>query len=160
MTTFYAHIATQFGQLLALSDGTALTGLYFVGQKHEPAIEASWQEKSGLPLFAQTAKELNEYANHKRTTFNVSCKVVAGTPFQKKVWTQLNTVSYGATKSYSDMANMLGAPQSVRAIATAIGKNPLSIIIPCHRIIGSNGNLTGYAGGIERKKMLLTLEQQ
>ncbi|EDM45425.1 methylated DNA-protein cysteine methyltransferase [unidentified eubacterium SCB49] len=101
--------------------------------------------------------QLQEYFAGKRTKFD--CKLsLKGTAFQKKVWTQLQTIPYGKTVSYQKMAKELGDPKVIRAAASANGKNPISIIIPCHRVIGSDGSLTGYAGGLHRKKWLLALE--
>lgn len=104
-----------------------------------------------------TVLQLEEYFEGKRKTFNLKLSP-EGTDFQKRVWTQLQEIPFGKTTSYQQMANQLGDPKVIRAAASANGKNPISIIIPCHRVIGSDGSLTGYAGGIHRKKWLLEFE--
>ncbi|MEZ4857261.1 MAG: methylated-DNA--[protein]-cysteine S-methyltransferase [Flavobacteriaceae bacterium] len=108
-------------------------------------------------ILVETMTQLTEYFEGKRTAFNLPLKP-QGTPFQKKVWTQLQQIPYGKTSSYQEMANTLGDPKVIRAAAAANGKNPIAIIIPCHRVIGSDGSLTGYAGGLHRKKWLLQHE--
>jgi len=102
---------------------------------------------------------LDEYAQGKRTIFDIPYSIAFGTSFGQKVWRAIMTVPYGKTCSYSDIAKEIGAPRSVRAVASSVGKNPISILIPCHRIIGSNGGLVGYAGGLEKKRELLFLEK-
>ncbi|MAZ73130.1 MAG: cysteine methyltransferase [Flavobacteriaceae bacterium] len=102
-------------------------------------------------------QQLTEYFNKTRTEFNLLL-APEGTEFQQKVWTALQTIPFGKTASYQQMANMLGNPKVIRAAASANGKNPISIVIPCHRVIGSDGSLTGYAGGLHRKKWLLAHE--
>lgn len=103
------------------------------------------------------AQQLTEYFQRKRTQFELPLNP-NGTPFQKKVWNQLQQIPFGKTSTYQDMANTLGDPKVIRAAASANGKNPIAIIIPCHRVIGSDGSLTGYAGGLQRKKWLLEHE--
>ena len=105
----------------------------------------------------QTVRQLQEYFDGKRENFELKLNP-QGTDFQKKVWQHLRSIDFGKTKSYQQMANELGDPKVIRAAASANGKNPISIIIPCHRVIGSDGSLTGYAGGLHRKKWLLALE--
>ena len=108
-------------------------------------------------LLHKTGEQLNEYFQGKRTHFNLSCSL-KGTDFQKKVWDILLKIPYGKSLTYKDVAQKINNPKSIRAVGAAIGKNPLSIIVPCHRVLGSNGSLTGYVGGIKRKKYLLELE--
>lgn len=110
-------------------------------------------------LLEKVAEELNEYFSGKRKEFDVPL-LLAGTEFQRKVWNTLSEVKYGETFTYKDLAKSIGHPASVRAVANAVGANPASIFIPCHRIVGSDGSLTGYAGGLEAKSFLLQLEQQ
>lgn len=109
-------------------------------------------------VLLQTAKELDEYFLQKRTTFTISLLLV-GTEFQKKVWEALGKIPYGETITYKQQAKMIENEKAVRAVANANGANPISIILPCHRIIGSNGSLTGFGGGIELKKRLLEIEK-
>ncbi len=108
-------------------------------------------------LLKEVKFELNEYFNRKRTTFDIQISFI-GSDFQKSVWNALISIPYGKTKSYAEIARLIGRPTSTRAVANAIGANPLSILVPCHRVIGSNGSLTGYAGGLNAKKLLLNIE--
>jgi methylated-DNA-[protein]-cysteine S-methyltransferase len=110
-------------------------------------------------LILETEKQLNEYFRHQRTEFKLPLEMI-GTMFQRSVWELLNQIPYGSTLSYMDIAIKLNKHLAVRAVGTAVGKNPISIIVPCHRVIGSNGSLTGFAGGIDRKRLLLDLESQ
>src|SRR5690606_38877516 len=106
---------------------------------------------------ADTARQLDEYFAGKRTAFDVPLDLT-GTPFQRAVWRELNAIPFGKSVSYAAHAQRLGNPKALRAVGAAIGKNPVSIIVPCHRVIGSSGAVTGYAGGLERKRFLLALE--
>ena len=117
------------------------------------------EEEDDLNLLEKVSQELDEYFAGERREFDVPL-LLAGTEFQRKVWDALPEVKYGETATYKDLAKLIGRPASVRAVANAVGANPISIIIPCHRIVGSNGSLTGYAGGLEAKSLLLQLEQQ
>jgi methylated-DNA-[protein]-cysteine S-methyltransferase len=153
----YTHIDSPLGRILLASDQRALTGLYFVGQKYEAVPGSDWNEERDSPLFARAQTELAEYFAGKRTGFNLPLGP-KGTPFQQHVWRTLRTIPCGTTVTYGALAESLGAPRSVRATAAAIGRNPISIFIPCHRVIGSDGSLTGYAGGLDRKRALLALE--
>jgi len=107
---------------------------------------------------SDAAKEMTEYFNGKRKEFTIR-SIAKGTAFQEKVWSELLKIKYGETASYADIANRIGNPKAVRAVANANARNPLSIVVPCHRIIGSNGKLTGYAGGLWRKEWLLRTEK-
>lgn len=109
-------------------------------------------------LILETEKQLQEYFQNKRSAFNLPLDLM-GTPFQRSVWEQLKQIPYGSTWSYRDIATKIKNPLAVRAVGTAIGRNPISIIVPCHRVIGSNGSLTGFAGGLDRKQFLLELEK-
>jgi len=131
------------------ANATAITALYFV--------EGPRQAVGADPLLTAALTQLAEYFAHKRQIFDLPLHF-HGTPFQCQVWHQLLTVPYGATTSYQTIANALGNPKAVRAVGAANGQNPLSIIAPCHRIIGSDGNLTGYGGGLWRKEWLLRHE--
>ena len=153
----YMHIDSPLGRILLASDHRALSGLWFVGQKYEAVPGRDWKEERDSPLFARAQTELAEYFAGKRTVFNLPLGP-KGTPFQQHVWRTLGTIPAGTTVTYGALAESLGAPRSVRAAAAAIGRNPISIIIPCHRVIGSDGSLTGYAGGLGRKSALLVLE--
>lgn len=153
----FTLIDSPIGQLLICSDGINLTGLYTEKQIQSKVKLLAPDNKCSvddLPLFVQTQRELNEYFAGARTEFSLPLKPY-GTEFQKQVWQELRHIDYATTISYGELANRLGKPAASRAVGNANGKNPISIIIPCHRVIGTNGALTGYAGGIECKKRLL-----
>ena len=156
---FYSYIASPLGRILLTSDGESLTGLYLEGQKYEPEPGAGWTRNDTLPLFTTTASQLAEYFAGARSSFELPL-APAGTPFQQRVWRRLLEIPYGARISYGDIAHEMGKPQAARAVGAAVGRNPLSIIVPCHRVVGSDGALTGYAGGLERKVALLELEDR
>lgn len=115
------------------------------------------QDKGSSPAAKECMKQLKDYFEGKRTIFDFP-SAPHGTPFQEEVWKALSEIPYGQTRTYKEVANALGRPSSVRAVANAIGKNPLLIVVPCHRVIGSNGSLTGFAAGIDRKEWLLNKE--
>jgi methylated-DNA-[protein]-cysteine S-methyltransferase len=155
--TAYTYTASPLGRILLTCDGSSLTGLYLAGQKYEPQPENDWTRDDPLPLFVATAAQLAEYFAGSRTRFDLPL-APTGTPFQQQVWRRLEAIPYGTLISYGTIARELGKPKATRAVGAAVGRNPISIIIPCHRVVGSNGTLTGYAGGIERKEALLRLE--
>lgn len=144
------------GEIILASDGTALTGLWFRGQKYECAGLGEAEERPELPLFSRCRAWLDAYFT-KSPLPPLPPLAPRGTDFQRRVWAELLKVEYGEVKSYGDIAKALGC-KSARAVGSAVGKNPVSILIPCHRIVGSQGSLTGYAGGLERKTFLLQLE--
>ncbi len=137
--TSFARIRTPIGTLLATAEGDTLTGLYF---------EASLRN---------CARQIADYLAGKRHDFDLPV-APSGTAFQRRVWREIARIPYGSTISYAELAKRAGAPGSARAAGAATGRNPLSIIVPCHRVVGSRGSLTGYAGGLERKARLLRLE--
>ena len=153
----YTHYESPLGKLLMQSDGQALTGLHFHDEKHAPRQEVDWQLDSGLPVFERTRVQLDEYFAGKRRAFDVPIRLV-GTEFQRRVWEVLMRIPYGVTTTYGAMARDLGQPSAMRAVGAANGRNPISILVPCHRAIGAGGALTGYAGGLARKRALLELE--
>lgn len=155
----YKYAASFLGDVLLLSNGEALTGFYFVGQKHIPTINPSWRQDNQLSLFKSTLAQVNEYTKGAQRKFDIPYGFQMGTPFQQKVWDSIAQVPYGQTLSYKKLAEGLGCPKSIRAVAAAVGKNPISLLIPCHRIIGTNGSLTGYAAGLDLKRALLALEK-
>lgn len=128
-----------------------------VDKRLRKILQAGYEEKTS-DIIEETRNQLDEYFAGKRTAFDIPL-LFAGTDFQKQVWHTLLEIPYGATLSYRDLAARLGVPKAVRAVANANGANAISILVPCHRVIGSNRSLTGYAGGIEAKKLLLTLER-
>lgn len=155
--SLYARLDSPLGPLLACARGDAITGLWFGDEAHAPMPGAGWRSAPMDPVLGQLARELAEYFAGRRRAFDVAV-APEGTPFQQAVWHALRTVPYGATASYAAIAAAVDRPRAVRATGAANGRNPVSIVIPCHRIVGADGSLTGYAGGIARKKWLLLLE--
>jgi methylated-DNA-[protein]-cysteine S-methyltransferase len=160
---YYKWIASPIGPLLLTSDGRSLSGLYLKGQKHFPTITEDWKESASLAdaladPFEQTQAQLAEYFAHQRQSFDLPLNP-QGTDFQKQVWQRLSLIPFGETISYGTLAENVGKPGASRAVGAANGRNPLSIIVPCHRVIAANGKLTGYAGGVDRKQWLLAHER-
>ena len=150
------RIASPLGEILLARTAAGLAGLWFAGQKDHPGTLAA-PEDSGDPLLAEVERQLAEYWLGKRREFDVPLDLL-GTLFQRTVWEALLRVPLGATLSYRNIAEQVGSIAATRAVGAAVGRNPVSIIVPCHRIIGTSGSLTGYAGGLERKVALLQLE--
>jgi methylated-DNA-[protein]-cysteine S-methyltransferase len=148
-------VDSPVGTLLLLSDGDALTGLYLDGARYAESAPAG--EQSDDELLEEAARQLKEYFAGERTVFSLPVAPV-GTEFQRSVWRQLAAIPYGETRSYGQIAAAVGRPSASRAVGAANGHNPISIIVPCHRVVGSTGKLTGYAGGLDRKVLLLELE--
>jgi methylated-DNA-[protein]-cysteine S-methyltransferase len=150
-------VGSPIGRLLLTGDGHALTGLWMLdGDRHSARVEASLTPSPAT--FTEVAAQLEEYFAGDRKEFTVPL-APSGTPFQLAVWTQLTKIPYGSTASYGDIARALGKRLvASRAVGLANGANPISVIVPCHRVIGSDGSLTGYGGGLERKELLLRLE--
>lgn len=157
--TYYQWIESPVGLLLMTGDGRSLTGLYLKGQKHFPIQTADGQESAKAEPFAQTQAQLTEYFAHQRQSFDIPL-AAQGTNFQKQIWQLLLQIPFGETVSYGSLAQKIGQPDAARAVGAANGRNPLSIIVPCHRVIAANGKLTGYAGGVDRKQWLLAHEQK
>jgi methylated-DNA-[protein]-cysteine S-methyltransferase len=154
--TAQIRVATPLGPLLLARTPNGLAGAWFDGQKHHPgALPAA--EQRGDPLLSQAAAELLAYFTGGGQGFQVPLDL-KGTPFQRTVWQALRTIAAGRTRSYAELARELGKASAVRAVGAAVGRNPVSVIVPCHRVVGSDGSLTGYAGGIGRKQALLDLE--
>lgn len=158
---FTCKIQTPLGEMLAASDGSALTGLWFEGQKHFAAGLNLPGEAKKLPLFDEVKRQLEDYFNGSLRRFSVALRP-HGTPFCQSIWNLLEEIVYGETVAYGELAARLSAEvnrkTSARAVGIAVGLNPISIIIPCHRVVGAGGKLTGYAGGLERKRNLLKIE--
>jgi methylated-DNA-[protein]-cysteine S-methyltransferase len=153
----YARFVTPLGTLFATAVGATLTGLYYDGGRHAPSISREWKEDpASFPLDA-CARQVGEYLECRRECFELPI-APAGSEFQRRVWIEIARIPYGETLSYAELALRAGAPGAARAAGAATGRNPLSIIVPCHRVVGSDGQLTGYAGGLERKTRLLRLE--
>jgi methylated-DNA-[protein]-cysteine S-methyltransferase len=144
-------IITPLGAMVAVTDGDAIISLDFTD-------DVSMSDNSDHPLLLQLEKELEEYFTETRTSFSLPLNPT-GTLFQKSVWQTLLTIPYGETLSYADEAKRFGKPKAIRAVANANGRNPIAILIPCHRVIATGGGLGGYSGGIEKKEFLLKLEK-
>ena len=156
--TFYTYYESPVQPLLLTSDGAALTGLYMVEHRHGPEVGADWVERPQALPFVQTIRQLDAYFGGTLTEFDLPL-APEGTEFQRKVWRELRNIGFGETLSYGELARRIGSPNASRAVGLANGRNPLSIVVPCHRVIGANGKLTGYGGGIDRKATLLDHER-
>ncbi|MFI2203189.1 methylated-DNA--[protein]-cysteine S-methyltransferase [Streptomyces sp. NPDC020192] len=143
--------------LVADADG-ALCGLYMAGQRHRPPEENFGPRDDDLPCFAAAQEQLSAYFAGELKQFTLEL-ALRGTPFQRGVWEQLTRIPCGETRTYGQLADALGNPQASRAVGLANGRNPVGIIVPCHRVIGSDGSLTGYGGGLDRKRRLLEFER-
>ena len=153
----YTLAPTPVGDVLVTADAAGrLTGLLWPGHARTPRPTAGWV-RDETP-FAQVRGQLEEYFAGTRRTFSLDL-AAAGTPFQRRVWAALGEIPFGATVSYRELAQRIGRPGAARAVGLANGRNPLSIVVPCHRVIGADGSLTGFGGGIERKRWLLAHER-
>jgi methylated-DNA-[protein]-cysteine S-methyltransferase len=151
----YDTMPSPIGTILVLATGDALSGLYVADHDRAPKPSQTW--KRSASVLDDAIDQLTEYFAGTRTEFTVPLSL-DGTEFQRSVWSALLDVGFGKTASYLDIAKAIGNPPAVRAVGMANGQNPVSIIVPCHRVIGSNGSLTGYGWGTERKSILLDLE--
>jgi methylated-DNA-[protein]-cysteine S-methyltransferase len=154
---FYSELTSPVGELLLLGDAHALMGLYMHDQRHRPPLPPSC-EPNDKP-FREAKQQLKAYFAGKLRRFELELKGV-GTPFQTKVWQALCNIPFGETESYGGLARRIGNANASRAVGLANGRNPIGIIVPCHRVVGASGALTGYGGGLERKQWLLTHEQR
>jgi methylated-DNA-[protein]-cysteine S-methyltransferase len=154
---YFDFYESPMGKMLIVATDDGLNGLYFIDQKYYRAVEAGWTRDGKHPVVRQTAREMQEYFAGKRKEFDIPL-APAGTPFQAQVWKAISSVPYGTNITYSELARRAGHPDAIRAAGTATGRNPITIIVPCHRIVGSDGSLTGYAGGLDRKRALQELE--
>lgn len=153
---YYDTLKSPQGEMLVAATDRGLCGVWFKGQKYFPPMK-QWTRDPGHPLVQRAKKELAEFFAGKRRRFTVALDP-QGTDFQKKVWKAIYGVGFGQTISYGELARRAGRPGSARAAGAATGRNPLCVIVPCHRIMGANGSLTGYAGGLGRKRALLAME--
>jgi methylated-DNA-[protein]-cysteine S-methyltransferase len=157
MTLFTYH-NSPLGALLLTGDRQSLTGIYLPQQKYYPTLGPGWEEDPDAEPFEATRTQLDGYFAGDRHSFDLPLAPV-GTEFQHQVWHLLRQIPYGETRSYGDLAQDLKLPGGARAVGAANGRNPLSIVVPCHRVIAASGALTGYAGGLDRKQWLLRHEQ-
>jgi methylated-DNA-[protein]-cysteine S-methyltransferase len=150
-------ISSPLGALRLVADGTALAGVYF--EDHHPAPIDLGAPSPTDPVLARAAEQLREWFAGARTRFELPL-APRGTEFQRAVWRALSAIPFGELRSYAEIATAIGRPGSARAVGAANARNPLSIVVPCHRVVGTGGGLTGYAGGLERKAWLLSHERR
>jgi len=153
----YARIPTPAGTMYAAAADGAITGIYFENQQYFPRITDQWQEDASAAPLAECAKQIREYFDGKRTSFDLPL-APEGTEFQQRVWKEIARIPFGETITYAELAKRAGAEGSARAAGAATGRNPITLVVPCHRVVGSDGSLTGYAGGLPRKTRLLEIE--
>jgi methylated-DNA-[protein]-cysteine S-methyltransferase len=154
-TLLYIRMDSPIGELLLVGDGRALHGLHMQEGRTAASVHREWRPAD--EPFADVRRQLSEYFDGERDEFDVPL-AMTGTPFQRRVWQALQRIPYGETTTYGELARRLGRPSASRAVGLANGRNPIAVIVPCHRVIGSDGSLTGYGGGVERKRLLLELE--
>ncbi len=153
----YHRVDSPIGPLLLTGDGEHLTGVYMSEHRHGRAQEAAWHADPGA--FTEACAQLAAYFAGELRTFDLPVRLV-GTPFQQAVWAALRTIPYGEVRSYGAIAAAVGNPRASRAVGLANGRNPVSIVVPCHRVVGASGSLVGYGGGLARKETLLGLERR
>jgi methylated-DNA-[protein]-cysteine S-methyltransferase len=151
------HYDSPLGTMILAATDQGLAGVWFERQKHLPDSVA-WPHAPAHPVLQQAVAQLREYFAGRRTSFELPLDLQGGTAFQQSVWRALLAIPSGRTVSYRHVGEQAGRPGALRAVGAAVGRNPLSIVVPCHRVVGSDGSLTGYAGGLERKRALLQLE--
>jgi methylated-DNA-[protein]-cysteine S-methyltransferase len=156
-TTVYELIASPLGPMRLTATPDGLASIFFTDETGMPPRDTHWVRDPASPVLRRAAVELGEYFAGRRRAFDLPL-APSGTPFQLDVWKAISTVRAGETISYAELARRSGHPGSFRAVGAATGRNPLAIVVPCHRIVGSDGSLTGYAGGLPRKRALLALE--
>lgn len=155
MNTVTRSVPTPVGDVLLVGDGETLHGIYL--PDHRPAPKLAGAVENGT-AYGEAARQLEEWFAGRRTSFELTFEL-AGTDFQKRVWDVLRQIPFGQTMTYAEVAERAGRPGSARAVGHAVARNPVSIVVPCHRVVGSGGSLTGYAGGLERKRTLLDHER-
>ena len=172
--TYYTIMESPIGYLLMTSDGKSITRLFMEDHEGGPTANADfttkkvharfgslpkpdWEENKTIPVVREAVQQLNDFFNGKRSEFDLPLDP-DGSEFQRAVWKELTRIPFGKTISYGELAKRIGKPDAPRAVGLANGKNPISIIVPCHRVIGSSGKLTGYGGGLDRKEWLLEHE--
>jgi methylated-DNA-[protein]-cysteine S-methyltransferase len=155
-TLLYTTVESPIGELLLLSDGDALHGLHMQDGRRPIRVADDWR-RAEQP-FAEARRQLDEYFAGDRVEFELPL-AATGSDFELLVWRALEEIPYGETTSYGELARRIGHPDRARAVGAANGRNPISIVVPCHRVIGADGKLVGYGGGLERKRYLLELEQ-
>jgi methylated-DNA-[protein]-cysteine S-methyltransferase len=159
----FCYVESPIGRLMLTTDGTALTGLYMNLYRNKPsklpAVSDGWMQNATIGPLPAAARQLKEYFAGTRREFELPLRM-DGTEFQERVWRELTKIPFGETRSYGQLAKRLNNPNGSRAVGLANGRNPIAIIVPCHRVIGADGSLTGFGGGIDRKEWLLAHEGQ
>ena len=156
----YAECSSPQGNMYLAATERGLAGMWFTDQRHLPDV-SNWQKRDDInqqQILKEAQRQLQAYFAGELTQFDVPLDLSAGTAFQQAVWQALLKIPFGKTTSYGALSSSIGKPLAVRAVGTAIGRNPIGIIVPCHRVVGADGSLTGYAGGLHRKEAFLTLE--
>lgn len=156
-TIYTMHFDSALGGITLAATDNGLAGVWFDQQRHSPDM-TGWQVSADHPVLREAAAQLSDYFAGRRQHFDLPLDLSHGTAFQQSVWQALLAIPTGKTTSYGALSAGVGKPAAVRAVGAAVGRNPISVIVPCHRVLGSNGSLTGYAGGLERKSALLELE--
>lgn len=163
MALKFTRLQTPVGELILTASDTAVTGVYFPTSRRgpPPTHQVGWVEANGggpaADILARARQQLAEYFDRARTTFDLPLEAL-GSPFEHRVWNALRAIPYGSTLSYGALAKQLGDPRGMRAVGSANGKNPIPIIVPCHRVVGAKGELTGFGGGLDCKRWLLEHE--
>jgi methylated-DNA-[protein]-cysteine S-methyltransferase len=154
-------VDSPLGPLLLAASAHGLAGVWFADQRHLPAdsLVQSWPSDARHPVLYAAAQQLARYWTGDLNAFDLPLDFSGGTPFQQSVWQALLSIPAGQTRCYAELASQIGRPAAVRAVGAAIGRNPLGIVVPCHRVVGADGSLTGYAGGLDRKAALLERER-
>jgi methylated-DNA-[protein]-cysteine S-methyltransferase len=156
-STVQARYASPLGPMVVAATARGVAGIWFEGQKHMPD-PSGWPHEPRHAVLRQAVAQLAEYFAGTRATFDLPLDLQGGTAFQQSVWQALLAIPRGGTLSYGVLSQRIGRPAAMRAVGAAVGRNPLSVVVPCHRVLGADGSLTGYAGGLERKTALLQLE--
>src|SRR5215213_7969702 len=160
MNTRHAPVNSPLGELTLVADGDALVGLYFHHHWYRPSLQTFGPrvDTADDTLLAEARKQLDDYLTGSRAHFDLPTRT-HGDDLQRRVWDRLTAIPYGETVTYGELADELADGTTAQQVGAAVGRNPLSIVVPCHRVVGKDGKLTGYAGGLERKKFLLELEE-
>lgn len=161
MNNRHAVVSTQLGELTLVASGSALIGVYFPHHWVKPDRTTLGDEVEAAtdPVLTEATRQLTQYLAGERDTFELAIELRGGDVFQQRVWALLDEIPRGETTTYGGIAERLGDKQLAQAVGKAVGSNPLSIVVPCHRVVGKDGKLTGYAGGLKRKQFLLDLEE-
>lgn len=158
-TLVRTRTASPLGTVILAASDRGLAGLWFDGQQHQPD-DSGWALAPDHPVLKKACTQLADWFAGRRSGFDLPLDLQTGTAFQQSVWQALLQIPRGATTSYGQLSAGIGRPAAVRAVGAAIGRNPISVIVPCHRVVGADGSLTGYAGGLQRKTALLQLESR